>query len=242
MTAVRSRAGVALLPHFGSKLLDVTSVSDSVSFLDHIFQFQTSIDTKLGCASGKRLLFADAASQMRLLFPLALRLGTDIIATNRILCSANPDSKRLTRLATRFLHPKELDDLNRRFPSWAKLESENDESKRRQIASWLAGRWAAKEAAKKAWNATLLSFRDLRVETEIGGGVLIVCDTCSADADSSPSDIKSKVTEQTAQLSISHDGDYTIATVIATPLHINISSVLATRRAEAEAKLVDKDA
>ncbi|KAK5231460.1 hypothetical protein LTR72_000641 [Exophiala xenobiotica] len=199
-----------------------------------------AVEVVLRCAPGKRL-FADAASQMRLPFPLALRLGTDIIATNRILCSANPDSKRLTRLATRFLHPKELDDLNRRFPSWAKLESEN-ESKRRQIASWLAGRWAAKEAAKKAWDATLLSFRDLRVETEIGGGVLIVCDTCKADADSSPSGIKGKVTEQAAQLSISHDGDYTIAAVIAAPLHIDISSVLATRRAEAEAKLVDKDA
>ncbi|KIW55897.1 holo-[acyl-carrier-protein] synthase [Exophiala xenobiotica] len=177
---------------------------------------------------------------MRLPFPLALRFGTDIIAINRILCSANPDSKRLTRLAARFLHPKEVDDLNRRFPSWAKSESEN-ESKRRQIASWLAGRWAAKEAAKKAWDATLLSFRDLRVETEIGGGVLIVCDTCSADTDSSTGS-ESKVTEQTAQLSISHDGDYTIAAVIATPLHIDISSVLATRKAEAEAKLIDKDA
>jgi len=71
--------------------------------------------------------------------------------------------------------------------------------------------------------------------------VLIVCDTCSADTDSS-SGSESKVTEQTAQLSISHDGDYTIAAVIATPLHIDISSVLATRKAEAEAKLIDKDA
>ncbi|KAL6244549.1 hypothetical protein RBB50_008791 [Rhinocladiella similis] len=170
---------------------------------------------------------------MRLPFPAALRIGTDIIATNRILCPLKPDSKRLTRLAERFLHAKELDELSRRYPSWAQLETQ-DEFKQRQIASWIAGRWAAKEAAKKAWDATLLSFRDLRVETEIGGGVKMICDT-NADPNTS---VRGKFTEQTAQLSISHDGDYTIAAVLATPLHQDISTILEHRKAEAKAKLV----
>ncbi|KAI1619073.1 hypothetical protein EDD36DRAFT_460705 [Exophiala viscosa] len=172
---------------------------------------------------------------MRAPFPLALRIGTDIIATNRILCRLKPNSKRLTRLAARFLHDKEVEDLTRRFPDWRNPELLL-ESQRRHVATWLAGRWAAKEAAKKAWDATLLSFRDLRVETEIGGAVHIICDTAIQPDD----DSYHQVTEQVAQVSISHDGDYTIAAVIATPLHQDIKAELAARRSEAEAKLVDK--
>lgn len=169
---------------------------------------------------------------MRVPFPLPLRIGTDIIATRRILCPREPDSKRLVKLAARFLHPKELEDLDRRFPAWTTPETQN-ESQRGQIAAWLAGRWAAKEAAKKAWDATLLGFRDLRVESDVGGGVQVVCDT-NLRPDASPG---SKITEQVAHLSISHDGDYTIAAVIATPLHHDISAEFATRKADAEANV-----
>ncbi|KIW19908.1 hypothetical protein PV08_00483 [Exophiala spinifera] len=169
---------------------------------------------------------------MRVPFPAALRIGIDIIATNRILCPLKPDGKRLGKLTARFLHAKELDDLSRRYPLWTQLES-LDESNRRQIACWIAGRWAAKEAAKKAWDATLLGFRDLRVETEIGGSVNIICDT-NPDPNTS---FRGKFTEQIARLSISHDGDYTIATVLATPLHKDISTILKLRKTEAEARL-----
>ena len=172
---------------------------------------------------------------MRVPFPLAFRIGTDIIATGRILNPLNPDSKRLARLTTRFLHPREFEDLSRRFPYWNTPESQN-ETQRRLAGAWLAGRWAAKEAAKKAWDATLLSFRDLRVETGPGGRVQIVCDTSLMSDPSSTT----RVTEQVAQLSISHDGDYTIATVIATPLHQDISADLVLRKTEAEAKLSHK--
>lgn len=174
---------------------------------------------------------------MRVPFPLALRIGTDIIATNRILCPLKPDSKRLTRLTARFLHDRELEDLNRRFPDWRHPEL-LVESQRRNVATWLAGRWAAKEAAKKAWDAALLSFRDLRVETEIGGAVHIICDTGLPPA-SVPDD---QITEQVAQLSISHDGDYTIAAVIATPLHQDIQAELDARRAKAQAKILNESA
>jgi len=76
-----------------------------------------------------------------------------------------------------------------------------------------------KKAAKKAWDASLLSFRDLRVEADSHGAVHIVCDTRLTASHLSDHSVSStsKVTEQVAQLSISHDGDYTIATVLATP-------------------------
>jgi holo-[acyl-carrier protein] synthase len=169
---------------------------------------------------------------MRVPFPVALRVGTDIIATRRILCPARPDQHRLERLIKRFLHPTELSELSRRFPSWIALHTLK-EDQRRPLATWLAGRWAAKEAAKKAWDATLLSFGDLRVETETGGRVHIVCDMGAAD-DSAP---HNKVTEQMAQLSISHDGDYTVATVLASPLHEDISAELSLRKVAAETKV-----
>ncbi len=189
---------------------------------------------------------------MRQPFPLALRIGTDIVATSRLLPPLRPDGRRLTRLATRFLPPRELDDLNRRFPPWSPPESQAV-AERRQIAAWLAGRWAAKEAAKKAWDAHLLGFRDLRVETETGGGVQIVCDTARLDPRASPAPSSasssspppgssgwggsSRTTEQAAQLTISHDGDYTIASVLASPLHPDISAELQIRKSEAENKV-----
>ncbi|KIW32807.1 uncharacterized protein PV07_04327 [Cladophialophora immunda] len=181
---------------------------------------------------------------MRAPFPLALRIGTDIVATNRISSLVQPDIRRLVRLANRFLLPQELEDLRRRFPHWQDADRQ-DQLARRQLAAWIAGRWASKEAAKKAWNASLLSFRDLRVGIESDGAVHVVCDTrlttpTTSDhsiPSTSTSTTPSEVTEQTAQLSISHDGDYAIATVLATPLHPDISAELGRRKAEAEAKV-----
>lgn len=177
---------------------------------------------------------------MRAAFPFDLRIGTDIIATNRIFSTLKPNQGRVDRLARRFLHPKELRDLNRRFPQWTSLGTQC-ESDRKQIAAWLAGRWAAKEAAKKAWGATLLSFTDLRVDVEQGGRPHILCDTAqessSSSADAATGTASLRVTEQAAQLSISHDGDYTIATVMATPLHEDIMADLGRRKAEADSKV-----
>jgi len=165
---------------------------------------------------------------MRLPFPFALRVGTDIIACSRILSPVQPDAKRLARLTARFLHANEVADLDRRFEHWRNIEAQT-ELDRRRIATWIAGRWAAKEAAKKAWGATLLSFKDLRVEADAQGRVQIVCDSGLQHPD--------RVTEQAGQLSISHDGDFAIATVLATPLHHDISADLGLRKAEAGAKV-----
>jgi holo-[acyl-carrier protein] synthase len=174
---------------------------------------------------------------MRLPFPLQLRVGTDIIATNRILSPLQPNIRRVIKLTNRFLLPLELDDLSRRFPAWSDAHA-HDRLRTEHIAAWIAGRWAAKEAAKKAWGASLLSFRDLRVEADSGGAVHIVCGMNPISCNSSDhAASSSKVTEQVAQLSISHDGDYTIATVLATPLHPDISSELEQRKKRAEAKV-----
>ncbi|KIY00614.1 uncharacterized protein Z520_03277 [Fonsecaea multimorphosa CBS 102226] len=194
---------------------------------------------------------------MRAPFPLALRIGTDIVATNRIASLLQPDIRRLVRLTNRFLVAQELEDLRRRFPHWddADRQDRDQLARNKQVAAWIAGRWASKEAAKKAWDASLLSFRDLRVGIEPdSGSVHIICDiagliqtsenasghstiTSGSSSSSSSSSSSARVTEQTAQLSISHDGDYAIATVLATPLHADISAELARRKAEAEAKV-----
>ncbi|OAL39466.1 hypothetical protein AYO20_01336 [Fonsecaea nubica] len=173
---------------------------------------------------------------MRAPFPLALRIGTDIVATNRISALLQPDVRRLVRLANRFLVPAELEDLRRRFPHWQDDAGRQDQLARKQVVAWIAGRWASKEAAKKAWDASLLSFRDLRVGIESDGAVHVVCDT-HPEITATSDDSTIKVTEQVAQLSISHDGEYAIATVLATPLHPDISAELGRRKAEAEAKI-----
>ena len=173
---------------------------------------------------------------MRVLFPLGLRVGTDIIATSRILSLHRPDYYRLAKLTNRFLLPQELEDLTGRFPAWRDAHA-HGQLRTQQLATWIAGRWAAKEAAKKAWDASLLGFRDLRVEAEKSGVIQIVCGIVETPPNISDSTFPKKVTEQVAQLSISHDGDYTIATVLATPLHPDISTELHRRRQEAYTKV-----
>jgi holo-[acyl-carrier protein] synthase len=173
---------------------------------------------------------------MRVPFPQALRIGTDIIATSRILSPHHPDIGRAVKLSNRFLHPREIDDLTHRFPSW-KDANLHDRHRTQHVAAWLAGRWAAKEAAKKAWDASLLSFRDLRVEAEPSGAVQVVCCTTAINGAWTISADPKTVTEQVAQLSISHDGDYTVATVLAAPLHPDISAELQRRKELAQSKV-----
>ena len=174
---------------------------------------------------------------MRIPFPLGLRIGTDIIATSRILSPQQPDIRRLVKLTNRFLLPQELEDLTRRFPTWTDAHA-YEPDRPQHVAAWIAGRWAAKEAAKKAWNATLLSFRDLRVESDSSGAVQVVCDTARVgEIVSDHSAAEARVTEQVAQLSISHDGEYTIATVLATALHPDISSELERQKYQADVKV-----
>ena len=165
---------------------------------------------------------------MRIPFRTDLCLGTDIIAVKRILDYTAPDKEKLQRLSKRFLHLKEFQELGRRFPWHRDLETRG-QTDNQNLANWVAGRWAAKEAAKKAWGASLISWKDLRVEhNPYTGQPAIVCKPSPASLHDS--------TEQEAILSISHDGEYAVATVIAAHLQSGILEDLKKRRAEARSK------
>lgn len=76
------------------------------------------------------------------------------------------------------------------------------------MARWLAGRFAAKEAARKAapGGATSISWKD----------VLIRAAPASSAGSSRPEIIYLNGAEsRLGKLSISHDGDYVVATVLA---------------------------
>ena len=167
----------------------------------------------------------------RIPFSLPYTIGTDIVHIRRIHqlifgnVQPNNGGKRLTRFLDRILHPLERQDFDKRFPAASKL-FRNDHppdsnsgpaaQSHNSTGSWLAGRWAAKEAAKKAWGAQKLGFKDIRVEISKGGEVQVVCcGWASSDIDQ-----QREKTEQVGKLSISHDGEYAVAMVIATPLQI----------------------
>lgn len=166
---------------------------------------------------------------MRIPAPSSLSVGTDIILWSRIakLCRTRP--QRLQRFASRILHPFELRDLSHRFPDWQE-NYKHSSCYPNPAITWLAGRWAAKEAAKKAWGASLLSFRDLRVEVHGSGEVLVVCDTHTDG-------VERDHLQQAAKLSISHDGEYVVAVVLAAPLHSDILRELGRKRSEAEKRV-----
>jgi holo-[acyl-carrier protein] synthase len=163
---------------------------------------------------------------MRIPFPLSFSVGTDIVLRSRITRFCNAGPSKLQHFASKFLHQVEVDELSRRFPEWREAHCQAS-AKQHRIVSWLAGRWAAKEAAKKAWDASILSFKDLRVEVSSDNGDVQV--VCAIESPTTHDQI-----EQAAKLSISHDGDYAIAVVVATPLHPTIKSELGRRKAEAE--------
>lgn len=168
---------------------------------------------------------------MRIPFPQSVSIGTDIIRLSRL---SKPQIFR--KLARRILQPAEQQVFYTRFPQVTATASiellwNNKAEPERKCCDWLGGRWAAKEAAKKAWGASLLSFRDLRIETEPSGNVVVICALLSEEGSHQEFD------EQVAKLSLSHDGDYAVATVLASPLSEGIAAELRRRKAEAEMKV-----
>ncbi|RMD41674.1 hypothetical protein DV735_g3454, partial [Chaetothyriales sp. CBS 134920] len=190
-------------------------------------------------------------------FPYNITLGTDISNARRILNWSNParfeHNAHGLSLLKRVLHKHDFVQLQRRFPWWQR-PSAQPEANVRRLSFFLAGRWAAKEAAKKAWRADLLGWRDLAV----AGPPEIVCRVEDApwdfDADelvdlASEEDANvmveqetdmaaaAAVDEQVARLSISHDGEYAVATVLATPLHADILAALEQRQAKVDLRM-----
>lgn len=168
---------------------------------------------------------------MRIPFPHSLSVGTDIIHLSRLAKSQH----HFRKLVSRILQPVEQKVLDDRFPHWSEETASKDSLQDRKRREWIGGRWAAKEAAKKAWGASLLSFKDLRVETAPGGDLLVVCAPLDGGQPSHSCD------EQVARVSISHDAEYAIATVLASPLHHTIIAELGRRKSEAERNVTPQD-
>lgn len=122
----------------------------------------------------------------------------------------------------------------------------------------LASRWASKEAARKAWGATLVSWRDVTVHHvpggrepgSAGGGREIVLSPFDGTRPNGvfedmravyAHDEQERTTRavevkemgdmmlQRGRLSISHDGGYCVATVLAEPIRSEIRAVLEER-------------
>lgn len=163
---------------------------------------------------------------MRVPFTSGLRVGTDIVLYKRLLDPERPRQDHFLELTHRLLTLRERNALGKKFPFWKTLDSALV-NERKLLAQWCGGRFAAKEAAKKAWGAHLVSWRDLVVEQDKDGAPKISC--CLEQ--------ESLTQIQEAALSISHDGDYAAATVIANPLIPEISARLEQQRQDARVKV-----
>ncbi|EEH44973.2 uncharacterized protein PADG_08622 [Paracoccidioides brasiliensis Pb18] len=168
----------------------------------------------------------------RIPFPLPLNIGTDIVHLSRIyrLIHRKPANSGtyitttiyLHRFIRRILCEQELNDFYAKFfPSHKSIsnavaavpESALAGVNITEMARWLAGRFAAKEAARKAapGGATSISWKDVmvQVENEKGG------------RSGKPEIVYLKdggALGEVGKLSISHDGEYVIATVLAASL------------------------
>ena len=144
---------------------------------------------------------------LRIAFPYSLSVGTDVVYLPRIRRLINKrEGRSLVHFAKRILHPLEIRDLTHRHPQW-QVQHAGAGAGSDCLIKWLGGRFAAKEAARKAMGATTLGWKDVWVEViERSGQPHIICAT---------RDVYNQNVEREAKLSISHDGDYVIATVLA---------------------------
>ncbi|KAE8338862.1 hypothetical protein BDV24DRAFT_137044 [Aspergillus arachidicola] len=139
-------------------------------------------------------------------FPLALNIGTDIVHLPRITRLIHRRDY-LARFTRRILHDHEQHDFRTRFalPAATNPPNQRPLPSAPEMARWLAGRFAAKEAARKAApnGAASLGWKDVMVrvsETDRGRPEVVYLDGETA---------------RIGKLSISHDGDYVVATVLA---------------------------
>ncbi|KZF23587.1 4'-phosphopantetheinyl transferase [Xylona heveae TC161] len=139
-------------------------------------------------------------------FPFPLNVGIDICQISRVraLIARNDNGQRLSRLARRIFNPIEQLSFESKL---AACRTNFPEDPFTPLAQWMAGRFAAKEAAFKAVRSRRLQWHDVTIQSNASGAPLLVV---SSNTASSNSDC-----DQIAQLSISHDGDYATAIVLA---------------------------
>jgi holo-[acyl-carrier protein] synthase len=170
-------------------------------------------------------------------FPLALNIGTDIVHLPRITHLLQRNNY-LTRFTRRILSDSEQADFQKRFKDTLQLHTGRHASSRHptpthpivtpDMTRWLAGRFAAKEAARKAapGGAASLGWKDVVVRVpedahaegdgEGDGEIGVLAQEGTSrrpeivflgDGAGRP--------DRLGRLSISHDGEYVVATVLA---------------------------
>ncbi|OJJ95891.1 hypothetical protein ASPACDRAFT_63897 [Aspergillus aculeatus ATCC 16872] len=177
-------------------------------------------------------------------FPLALNIGTDIVHLPRIArLLTRQNGTYLARFTRRILHPREQADFRARFqlsPSLVPLHNSQPQAKPQSqsqvqpklqphpsssqppvtitpdMTRWLAGRFAAKEAARKAAprGAAQLGWKEVVVqvsEVDEGRPEVVFLDGLEGDGDGQKGGGGGRV----GKLSISHDGEYVVAMVLA---------------------------
>ncbi|KNG87352.1 hypothetical protein ANOM_003931 [Aspergillus nomiae NRRL 13137] len=167
-------------------------------------------------------------------FPYPLGVGTDIChipRIRRILTRENP--KYAERFSKRIFSESERDAFQQRHDNVLRLKKDldtavcrTDENSRQQddydrelwrLSSWVAGRFAAKEAAMKAVYPQRLGWHHAEVLVLPGQmkPLLVIHSFQHVDTVEGNDENRPPVTKRAAQLSISHDGEYAIATVLA---------------------------
>lgn len=156
-------------------------------------------------------------------FPYPLNLGTDIVHLPRITRLLTLRPTYLQKFTNRILSAPEQNDLHRRF-----YNNHNDTNQppiqikiTPDLTRYLAGRFAAKEAARKAApaasGASSLGWKDVLVRARPGPGP---GESGSGGSGSGRPEIVYLNPQvdgggQVGRLSISHDGEYVVATVLA---------------------------
>lgn len=165
-------------------------------------------------------------------FRPSLVLGTDICLCTRLLDYRAPKWPRIEKLLNKFLTDGERKEVLSKF-GWlneANLSKKVVSFHMQRFSLHIAGRWAAKEAAKKAWGADIINWKDLYIGMEGE-------DRNRSYIAVSPSGIDR---EQQGRLTISHDGDYATATVLAECLVSDIKKHLEKSMSEVQAKYEPK--
>ncbi|KAE8380880.1 hypothetical protein BDV26DRAFT_256431 [Aspergillus bertholletiae] len=164
-------------------------------------------------------------------FPYPLGLGTDIChipRIKRILSNENPNY--VERFTQRIFTEAELADFHQRHarvlqlkqnlenaistPNGSSLEQDRYDRGLWKLSSWVAGRFAAKEAAIKAVSPRRLEWHHAEILVLAGQmkPLLVIHNPQRTD---DQIQTRLPVGKHAAQLSISHDGEYAIATVLA---------------------------
>jgi holo-[acyl-carrier protein] synthase len=99
-------------------------------------------------------------------------------------------------LRSKFLHPKEIENYDTILPQ-------------RKRETFLASRWAAKEATFKAFSRWRIPFPDFYIHSQANGQPELSFEGMALE-------LSNQLSLSKPLLSISHDGDYATATVILT--------------------------